>query len=101
MRRQDCGHDVFVVVVVDWDRKIEVQRGGAPDVAPTGGEDLKAGGVGDGEAGDDLAADDAVREAADQVVLAAIHSFNRDLVVVYAGRFWRIVDSCCHTVTLL
>jgi len=79
--REDAGHDAIVVVVV-CAREIEVERGGAPDVAPPGGEDLDADGVGDGEAGDDLA-EDAVREDADQV-LAAIHGFHfhRDLVAV-------------------
>jgi len=51
-------------------------------VAPPGGEDLDADGVGGGEAGDDLA-EDAVGEDADQV-LAAIHGFHRDLVAVSA-----------------
>jgi hypothetical protein len=43
-----------------------VERGGAPKVAPPGGEDLSAGAVGGGEEVDDVA-QDAVKEAAEAV----------------------------------
>lgn len=45
---------------------VEVERGGAPEAAPTGGEDLGAGAVDGGEEVDDVA-QDAVGEAADAV----------------------------------
>jgi len=55
---------------------VEVERGGAPDVAPPGGEGLDAGGVPGGEEGDDFA-EDGVGEAADVVdaVAAAAAAF--------------------------
>jgi hypothetical protein len=45
---------------------IDVERSGAPDVAPAGGEHLRAGAVVGREKGDDVAKN-AVREAADAV----------------------------------
>ena len=69
--REDSGHEALVVIVVVWGTKIEVDRGGAPDVAPPGGEDLDADGVGGEEAGDDLI-EDGVREDADQVLTAIL-----------------------------
>lgn len=48
---------------------VEAERRGAPQVAPPGGERLRAGGVLDGEQGDDLA-ENGVREAADAIAAA-------------------------------
>lgn len=52
---------------------VDAERSGAPDVAPAGGEDLRAAAVSGGEKGDDVA-DDGVREAAD-LVLEALFIF--------------------------
>jgi len=46
--------------------EVQVERSGAPDVAPPGGEDLRAGAVLGGEAGDDVA-EDGVGKVADAV----------------------------------
>jgi len=45
---------------------VKVERGGAPEMAPPGGEDLGAGGILGGEARDDLT-QNGVAEAADSV----------------------------------
>ena len=52
--------------VIGIDVQIDVERSGAPDVAPAGGEHLRAGAVVGREKGDDVA-EDAVREVADPV----------------------------------
>ena len=49
---------------------VEAERRGAPQVAPPGGEGLRAGGILDGEEGDDLA-ENGVGESADAIDAAA------------------------------
>jgi len=59
---EDAGDDIDGAKVT----AVEVERGGAPEMAPPGGEDLGAGGILGGEERDDLT-HNGVREAADSV----------------------------------
>ena len=59
---EDAGDDIDGAKVT----AVEVERGGAPEMAPPGGEDLGAGGILGGEARDDLT-QNGVAEAADSV----------------------------------
>jgi len=54
------GNGEYIEVGVE----VEVERSGAPDLAPAGGEDLRAGTILGGKKGDDVS-EDGVREAAD------------------------------------
>jgi hypothetical protein len=65
-RAYDFGDVVGAEEVIGIDVQIDVERSGAPDVAPAGGQHLRAGAVVGREEGDDVA-ENAVREAADAV----------------------------------
>lgn len=64
--------------------EIKVERGGAPHVAPPGGEDLHSDGFLGWEEGHDLT-EDAVREEADQILAAVIHDRQRARFHVGSG----------------
>lgn len=64
---EDPGDDADLDLLVGGEAGVvEVERGGEPEVAPSGGERLGADGVLGGEEGDDLT-EDGVGEAADAV----------------------------------
>ena len=71
MGGEDARDEAIEIAVVGWDWEeaaaVEVERGGAPEVAPPGREDLGAGAVLGGEEGDDLA-QDSVGDLADAVL---------------------------------
>jgi hypothetical protein len=55
-----------VIILNDEATTVKVKRSGAPDVAPSGREDLCSGAFLGGEEGDDVA-EDGIREVADAV----------------------------------
>ena len=73
-RDYDFGDVVGAEGVIGIDVQIDVERSGAPDVAPAGGQHLRAGAVVGREEGDDVA-ENAVREAADAVEALFIFLF--------------------------
>ena len=76
---EDARHDgVEVLPVFAEPVVVEVERGGAPEVAPPGGEDLRAGAFLGGQERDDVL-EDAVRKVADTVGGASIRYGQRRL----------------------